>query len=129
MSTPASQTSGPAHGNHGGAKPASDPIQHTVAAFVAVPQKMMQINLAVANHAFSFMNRRMKAQAALWTSIGQSGSNGGAAEVQRAFLETVTKDYTDEMTQLTNMARKNLALITETVASAPLPGLPVSRSS
>lgn len=129
MSTPASQTSGPAHGNHGAGKPASDPIQHTLAAFVAVPQKMMQINLEVANHAFSSMNRRMKAQAALWTSIGQSGGNGGAAEAQRAFLETVTKDYTDEMTQLTDMARKNLASVTETLASAPVPAAPVSRTS
>lgn len=129
MSTSPNRASGAVGQNSDTVNAASDTIQKNLAAFLATPQRLMQINLEMANHTFSFMNRRMKAQAAFWTSIGQSGGNGGEAEVQRAFLETVTKDYAEEMMQLTDMALKNFASVTETVASAALPGAPGSRAS
>ncbi len=129
MSTTSSQSSGAMRGNATSGKSTDDTIQQTLASFLAVPQKLMQINLEAANHTFNFMNRRMKAQAALWTNIGQFSDTRGAAEAQRIFLETVTKDYTDEMTQLTDMARKNMASVSDAAASAPLPGFLAARTS
>jgi hypothetical protein len=129
MSTSPNQISGAARGNPDAHPSANDAIQQSLTSFLAVPQKLMQINLEAANHAFSFMNRRLKAQAAFWSNFGHFSDTSGAAEAQRAFLETVTKDYTEEMTQLTDMARKNLASATETVSSAPMPGFPAARSS
>ncbi len=129
MSTTPSPTPGPDRSKIDGGQSASDLLHQNLATFLAVPHRLMQINLEAVSHTFNFMNRRMKAQAALWTDIGQSSGNGAAAEAQRAFLETVTKDYTDEMAQLAGMARKNLVSVTETLASAPGPAAPVSRIS
>ncbi|MCX7328192.1 MAG: hypothetical protein NTW00_08730 [Hyphomicrobiales bacterium] len=129
MSTSPHQISGAARGNPDAHPSANDAIQQSLTGFPAVPHKLMQINLEAANHAFSFMNRRLKAQAALWSNIGHFSDTSGAAEAQRAFLETVTKDDTEEMMLLTDMARKNLASVTETVSSAPMPGFPAARSS
>jgi sugar (pentulose or hexulose) kinase len=134
MSTFSSQAPGSGRGNSDAGKSdagksAGDSAPQLVANVLAVPQKLMQINLEAATHAFNFMNRRMKAQAALWSSIGHLGDTNGAAEMQRAFIENVTKDYAEEMTELTNLARKNLASVTEATASAPPSGYNAARSS
>jgi hypothetical protein len=129
MSNTSSQMPGSKRGHSDIGTSANETVQETLASFLAVPQKLMLMNLEAATHAFNFMNQRMKAQAALWTNIGHFSDTSGAAEAQRAFLETVTKDYRDEMTELTDMARKNFASVTDAAASAPLPGFPAARSS
>ena len=129
MSTSPNRTSGSAGLNIDDSHVANDFVQKSLAAFLVAPQRLMQINLEAASHAFSFMNRRMKAQAAMWSNVGNFSDTSGAAEAQRAFLETVTKDYAEEMTKLTDMARKNLASMAGSVVNGHMPDLPAARSS
>ncbi len=129
MATSPNQISGAARGNPGADPSANDAIQQSLTGLLAVPQTLMQFKPEAANRAFSVMNRRLKAQAALWSNIGHFSDTSGAAEAQRAFLETVMKDDTQEMMQLTDMARQNLASLTGTVSTAPMPGFPAARSS
>lgn len=129
MSTSSSHLSGPARSAPDKGRRPDEAVQQALSGFLAVPQRLMQINIEAANHAVAFMTRRMKANAALWSSMGHFSDVSGAAEAQRTFLETVTKDYVAEMTELTDLARKNLASVSDAAAGAPLPGFAAGRSS
>lgn len=110
-------------------KSVTEAMQQGLAACMAVPQKIMQAQLETAGHAVDFMNRRMKAQAALWGGIGNISDAKGIAEAQRSYFEAVTKDYAEEMGQLANITRKNMAAVSELATSTNGSGFPTTKSS
>jgi hypothetical protein len=117
-------TEQPHHKTEAGSPPTALP--QGIAACMAMTQKLMQANLDMTTHAFDFMNRRAKAQVALWNSLGQSRDADSATDMRRTFVETVTKDYAEELGQLAEIARKNIEeasrLVTTGIESASTPG-------
>jgi hypothetical protein len=132
MSTSPNARNPAAEGQHGvaeAAKHVTDAIQQGMSAMMAVPHKLMQANLEAATHAVNVMNRRMKTQAALWNGIGNFSDMSGAADAQRTYLEAVTRDCAEELTDFTAMAKKNFAAMSQIAASAGAPGFMPSKSS
>lgn len=95
----------------------SDAMQKGLTAFMAIPQKTMQANLAVITESVNFMNRRMKAQAALWSGLGQLSNGGNLAEMHQHFINAMAQEMADEMKEMGELSRKNMALMTNAAAS------------
>jgi hypothetical protein len=117
---------------HAAARPAMDSAINTVQAGVvramAVPQRLLEAQMATSAELLTFVSRRMQAQAELWQSLGRCHDMGEAARTQRQFLERVSHDYTEEMTQLVELARRNFTSVAETVGrqqqdAAPAPAM------
>ena len=102
-------SAGPAHGAENIAKPVLEAMQQGASAYMALPQKLMQANLEAMTSTVNFMNRCMTAQADVWSKIGSFGDPAKAAEIQRTFLESVSKDSAEEVTKLAQIAKKNFA--------------------
>ncbi len=83
-------------------------VQSNLASSMEVPKKFFEANLDTGAELLAFMGRRMKAQSELWSGLGHCKDLSEATEMQKAFMEKVTKDYTVELSQLTEIARKNL---------------------
>lgn len=116
MSTTNTPPSGSANGGastEAVANSVTDAMQQGLKACMAMPQKIMQANLETAGHALDFMNRRMKAQAALLGGIGQVTDASSLAEAQRAFIASLTRDYAEEMTELAALTRRNFAAVSD----------------
>lgn len=79
----------------------------------AIPQAIMQANLTMFSEVLMFMGRRAKAQADLCASLGHCKEMSEAVEAQREFAEQVTRDYSTEVGQLSEIVRKNVASLTE----------------
>jgi hypothetical protein len=91
-------------------------MQSGMANMMAIPQKVMEANLETGAELLSFMSRRMKSQSDLWSRIGHCHGMDEAADAQRLFVESLTKDYTEEMGQLADVFRKNLETVTSAVS-------------
>lgn len=83
--------------------------QAQLKAAAAIPQAIIEANWALASELLSFASRRLQAQAELCRSLGHCQELAEAVDVQRQFTERVTKDYSDEMGQLSEVVRKNIA--------------------
>ncbi len=86
-------------------------VQSGLASAMIVPKKLLEANLDAGAELLAFMGRRMKAQADLWSSLGHCSDLTEATNMQKCFMEKVTKDYTDEASQLSDIARKNLEVV------------------
>lgn len=108
----------------------TDTVQRGLGAMMALPQKLLQMNLEAAKHGLNVMNRRMKAQAALLNDIG---NKGGTADAQRTYFETIANDCAEEMSELAEIAKKNFAAMTGVLTGADFasrtPDGPLTRSS
>lgn len=78
-------------------------------AAVAVPQAIIEANWAMASEILNFVSRRLQAQADLCSSLGRCQEFAEAVEAQRKFSERVTQDYSEEVGQLSEVVRKNIA--------------------
>jgi hypothetical protein len=85
--------------------------QSSLASAMVVPKKLIEAHLDAGAELLAFMGRRMKAQADLWSSLGHCSDLSEATNMQKSFIEKVTKDYTEEATQLSDIARKNLEVV------------------
>jgi hypothetical protein len=86
-------------------------VQDGLATAMEVPKKVMEANLDTGAELLTFMSRRMKAQADFFNGVGHCHNLSEAADVQRTFWEKVTKDYSEEMNHLAEIARKNLETV------------------
>jgi hypothetical protein len=86
-------------------------VHNGIASAITMPKKLMETQLDVGAELLAFMGRRMKAQADLWSSLGHCSDLSEATNMQKCFIEKVTKDYTEEATQLSDIARKNLEVV------------------
>jgi hypothetical protein len=91
-------------------------MQAGMANMMTVPQKVMEANLETGAELLSFMSRRMQSQSDLWNRIGHCHGIDEAADAQRLFVESLAKDYADEMGQLAGVFRKNLETVTSAVS-------------
>ncbi|MGL4636144.1 MAG: phasin family protein [Beijerinckiaceae bacterium] len=82
-------------------------MQGGLAQAMEIPKKVMEANLDTGSELLTFMSRRMKAQADLFSGVGHCHDMTEAADMQRNFWAKVTKDYTEEMNHLSEIARKN----------------------
>jgi Phasin protein len=82
-------------------------MQGGIAKAMELPKKLMECNFDTSAELLTFLSRRMKAQAELLSGVVHCQDMGEAAEMQRKFLEKVTKDYAEEMNHLADIARKN----------------------
>ena len=94
----------------------TNPIGGGLAASMAFPQKMVEANLQTSVELLIFMSRRIKSQAELWGEFGHCHDFGSALNAQRKFAACVTKDYSDEMTHLVEMARQHFDTVTHALA-------------
>ncbi len=81
------------------------------------PKKMLEANLDTGAELLTFMSRRMKAQADLFSGVGHCHDMTEAADMQRNFWEKVTKDYSEEMNHLAEIARKNFETMSGLMAA------------
>ena len=88
-------------------------MQTQFVAAAAIPQAIMQANLAMFSELLMFMGRRAKSQADFCASLGHCKEMSEAVEAQREFAEQVTRDYSNEVGQLSEIVRKNVASLTE----------------
>jgi hypothetical protein len=90
----------------------TDAMQQGASALMAIPQRMMQANLEAISDSMHFMNRRMKAQAALWSGFGQLTNGSSLSDVQQHVITSLSKEMAAEMQELGDMARRNMAAMT-----------------
>jgi hypothetical protein len=86
-------------------------VQDGLATAMEVPKKVMEANLDTGAELLTFMSRRMKAQADLFSGVGHCHNMDEATDMQRTFWEKVTRDYSDEMNHLAEIARKNFETV------------------
>lgn len=96
-------------------------VQSRLTTAMTLPQKVMEANLQTTAEIFTFMSRRMKAQAELWDGLGHCQDMAQASEMQRRFFDSVSKDYRDEMTTIVELARRNLNTVTGLMAERRVP--------
>jgi hypothetical protein len=82
-------------------------VQDQIATAMDFSKKLMACNLGAGAELLTFMSRRMKAQADLFSGAFHCRDIAEAADIQRKFLEKVREDYTEEMSHLADMARRN----------------------
>jgi hypothetical protein len=88
-------------------------MQTQFASAAAIPQAIMQANLSMFSELLMFMGRRAKSQADFYASLGHCKELSEAVEAQREFAEQVTRDYSKEAGQLSDIVRKNVASLTD----------------
>lgn len=86
-----------------------------VPTLLAIPEKLMQANLAAFAEGMHFLNRRMQAQAEIWSSAGRPAEGDGGTDPQLAFITAVAREMADEVRELADLSRRNLAMIADAV--------------
>jgi hypothetical protein len=107
-----------ARGADAGVKKAADAMQQGLAAFMSGPQRLMQANIETISESLNFMNRRMKAQAAMLSGFGQLANGGNLADAQRHFIETMSREMAEEVQELGDFARKSIETMTRGAGGA-----------
>lgn len=93
-----------------------------LASAAAIPQAVLGANLSIVSELLTFMGQRVKAQAELWNSLGHCKEFSEIVDAQRAFTEQVTRDYSKEVSELSELVRRNVASLSEIGAqSGPAP--------
>lgn len=100
------------HGGDGDAQKAAEAMQQGIAAWMTIPQRLIQANIEAMSDSVNFMNRRMKAQAAMLSSFGQLANGGSLADAQRHFIETMSREMAEEAQELGGLARKSVEAMT-----------------
>ncbi len=86
-------------------------VQDGLATTMEIPKKVIEANLDTGAEFLTFMSRRMKAQADLFSGVGHCHNMDEATDMQRTFWEKVTRDYSEEMNHLAEIARKNFETV------------------
>jgi Phasin protein len=94
-------------------------VQDGLATAMEIPKKVMEANLDTGAELLTFMSRRMKAQADLFSGVGHCHNMDEATNMQRTFWEKVTKDYAEEMNHLAEITRKNFQTVSGLMAPQP----------
>jgi uncharacterized glyoxalase superfamily protein PhnB len=129
MSTNPRPTSEAAGGAANLTKPIFEAMQQGAGIYFAMPQKLMQANLEATTSAFGFINRCMAAQADAWSKMSSANDLAKASDVQRAFLEAVSKDSAEEVSKLAEIAKKNFAVMSSLATAGVNKGLSPGNSS
>jgi hypothetical protein len=82
-------------------------VQDGLATAMKFPTKIMEANFDTGAELLTFISRRMKAQADLFSGVGHSHDMTEAADMQRTFWDKVTQDYADEMKHLAAIIHRN----------------------
>lgn len=97
----------------------ADDMQEGLSVFMTVPQKLMQANLEAFAEGMNFMQRRMKAQATIWSGLGRVGTgNGNLGDTQQHFINDMAQEMAAEMKEFSELAKKNMALAADVAMSA-----------
>ena len=86
---------------------------------MTMPQKMLEAHLATSSELFNFISRRIQAQAELLDTISHCADIDDAASAQNAFFEKAAVHYGHEMSQLMEITRKNLSMVTDALIEPP----------
>ncbi|MBN8534398.1 MAG: hypothetical protein J0L51_09920 [Rhizobiales bacterium] len=112
MTNGTQQKSEQGRGVEAGVQKAADAMQQGIAAWMGVPQRLMQAHIETIGEGVNFMNRRMKAQAAMLNGFGQLMNGGNLADVQRHFIETMSREMADEAQEIGDFAHKSFEAMT-----------------
>lgn len=88
-------------------------LQAQFVSAAAIPQAVIASNLSMFSELLIFMGRRAKAQAEFCNSLRHCKELSDAVEVHRAFTGQVTRDYSKEVSQISDIVRKNVASLSE----------------
>jgi hypothetical protein len=118
----ASKTAGTQGQENAGAGPMENltrSVEGGLATAMEIPKKIVEANLDTGAELLTFMSRRMKAQADLFSGVGHCHDVTEATDMQRTFWDKVTKDYADEMNHLAEIARKNFQTMSGLMSPHP----------
>jgi len=90
-------------------------MQSGFADAAALPRKVMEANGETSAEILAFMGRRFRAQAEFWDGLAHCKDLNGVADIQRRFVETMTRDYGEEMNHLVAITEKNLRAVASAV--------------
>jgi Zn-dependent M32 family carboxypeptidase len=88
-------------------------LQAQFASAAVIPQAIVEANLSMVSELLMFMSQRVKAQAEFCNSLGHCKELSEAVDAHREFTEKVTRDYSKEVGQLSDIVRKNVASLSE----------------
>lgn len=95
----------------------ADLSKSMMAKAVEFPQRILEANLETSAEMFSFLSRRMQAQADFLAKLAHCQAAEEAMGVQREFAAEMSKDYSAEASHLAEMtagmAKQNLRTLTE----------------
>lgn len=88
-------------------------LQTQFVSAVAIPQAVMEANLSMFAELLMFMGRRVKARAEFCNSLGRCKELSDTIEAHREFTEQVTRDYSKEVDEVSDIVRKNVASLSQ----------------
>jgi hypothetical protein len=92
-------------------EPKSEAIAIGLSTSMALPQKLLEANLATGAELIGFASRRMQAQADFWNEMSHCHDLGDATVLQYGFADKASKDYADEMQRLLDLVGRNGATV------------------
>jgi len=84
-----------------------------------VPSKILAAHIATGSQLLAFASKRMQAQAELLGLLGHCGNFDEAASTQKSFFEKASSHYSEEMSQLMELASRNMSLMTDAIVEPP----------
>jgi hypothetical protein len=89
----------------------SKSMQSQAVALAALPYATLEAHLTMVSELYNFVGKRMKAQAELCHELSRCHEVADALDAQRRFSARATSDYSDKMTQMGSLLRKELSTV------------------
>lgn len=108
MTTATQHKPEPNHINDPTVQTVTEAMQRGLTTWLTVPQRLIQANAETISESVRFFDRRIKAQAAMLSRLGEMANGGSMADAQKHLIETMTRELADEVQEVGELARKNL---------------------
>jgi hypothetical protein len=99
-------------------------MQKNFVAAIAPLQSILKANAEIGAECAHFLTHRLQAHADYWNKFAQCKDAGDFAKVQSAFLQSMTKDYSDEAASLISVTGNQMQSTAEMLNHTLESGLP-----
>ena len=107
----------------------AETLEQNLAGLMVIPQRLLQAQIEMFAEGINFLSRRMKAQAALLNDLGQVASVANLAQIQRNLVEGISREWTEEAKEISEIANKNLNTLVRLAEGSPGNGSGLRHSS
>ena len=94
-------------------------LEQHLAGLMVMPRRLMQAQIEILAEGMNFMSRRVKAQAAFLGELGQVSSVANLAQLQRNLVENISRDWTEEAKEISEIANRNLNTLVRFAQGSP----------
>ncbi|MCA3632812.1 MAG: phasin family protein [Methylobacterium sp.] len=94
-------------------------LEQHLAGLMVMPRRLMQAQIEILAEGMNFMSRRVKAQAAFLGELGQVSSVANLAQLQRNLVENISRDWTEEAKEISEIANRNLNTLVRLAQGSP----------